>query len=148
MFFNNLLYLYVFTVWGRAFLHVWCQQKDCSFYLRLICERGIFSDKERGPMFMRASVYSGPLLTKRCHITGIEIINLRWSDDRLKFIMGISIPVKWTSISEYRVPVGLWATIWVPKYRAIIAIQPIRWLQQCTVIISPCHLWMYYTYIA
>ena len=33
---------------------------------------------------------------------GIPIINLRWSNDHLKFIMGIPIPIRWCLLSEWR----------------------------------------------
>ena len=47
--------------------------------------------------------YPGPSL-KGCRLTGkgVSIINLRRSDDRLRFIMGIPLPRKWCHLSEQR----------------------------------------------
>ena len=38
---------------------------------------------------------------------GIPIITLRWSDDHLRFIMGIPIPIRRCLLSEYRPRVGV-----------------------------------------
>ena len=47
---------------------------------------------------MTQGLYS---LRRRCLISiGIPIINLRWSSDRLRFIMGIPIPVRRCLLSE------------------------------------------------
>ena len=44
----------------------------------------------------------GPLLTKRCCLIdiAIPIINIRWSDDHVRFIMGIPIWIGQRILSE------------------------------------------------
>ena len=59
--------------------------------------------------FHTFAVTRGFCLLKRCRLTGIwiPIINLRGSDDRLRFIMGISIPIRQCPLNE-KLPWNIW----------------------------------------
>ena len=85
---------------------------------------GTFSIK----MHPRQGLYS--LRRHRLIGIGIHIINLRRSSDRLRFIIGIHIPVRRHHYSEYRLSVGI-------EHRIFIMVKTVLILKQ-----DPGHVYM------